>query len=486
MDAGGVSNQATATARTPADVLVTDLSDAISPTADGPTVTAITARPAIALVKSVARLIDVNGNGQTDAGDQIGYAFAVTNTGNQTLTGITVTDPLVTVSGGPLPSLAPGLTDAVTFTARYTITAADALAGRVVNQATVTAVTGSGIAVSDVSDDDDPTGSDPTVVAVVQLVPQFAKTALDPEVRRGERAGFEITVAGAGSGPFRITDVMPPGFTFVKGSATANGVAVTPVIKGSRLVFRGLRPDATGAVSLKLALRAGASIATGRAINRAELHDGTGTMLAAAQAAVTIKEEHVFDCGEVIGRVFDDANRNGYPDDGEKGLAAVRVATVKGLLVTTDKHGRFHVPCADIPDAATGSNFIMKLDPRTLPTGYVVTSENPRVVRLTRGKITKLNFGASLLRQVALDVSDEAFVPGGLTLSPAWAGGVERLIAVLEEEPSVLRLNYRTDASPAALASRRLAAMKSLIAREWERRGAAYRLVIEARAVGGN
>lgn len=482
IDAGSVSNQATAFGRTPADVLVSDLSDPLSNSADRPTVTPLGARPGIALLKSVARTIDVNGNGVTDPGDQIDYAFTITNTGNQTLIGITVSDPLVAVSGGPLASLAPGVTDATTFTARYTITAADALAGRVVNQATVTASTLSGLVVNDLSDERDIASDGPTVVAVVRPAPNFSKTALDPELRRGERADFVIAAAGAGAGPLRITDVMPPGFSFVKGSATVNGAPAVPVIEGRRLIFDGLMPDATGAISLRLSLRAGTDMRAGRAVNRAELHDGSGSLLATVQAQVTIVSEHVFDCGEVIGRVFDDANRNGYPDAGEKGLPGVRVVTVKGLLVTTDRHGRFHVPCADIPDAETGSTFIMKLDPRTLPTGYVLTSENPRDVRLTRGKIVKLNFGAARLRQVSLDLTDAAFLPGAPGLRPEWLGGLSQLIDVLAEEPSVLNLNYRGDGTPTALAGKRLSTIKRMIQTEWQRRGATYRLLIETRA----
>ena len=76
--------------------------------------------------------------------------------------------------------------------------------------------------------------------------------------------------------------------------------------------------------------------------------------------------EAVFDCGDIIGKVFDDRNRNGYQDEGEPGLPGVRIATVRGLLVTTDPYGRFSVGCADIPDADIGTNFIMKLDARTL------------------------------------------------------------------------------------------------------------------------
>ena len=484
VDAGGVSNQATASGTTPGNVLVSDLSDESAIDGSDPTVTPLNQQPGIALVKTVRSIDDRNGNGNTDTGDVITYAFSVTNTGNLTLSNVTVSDPLVAVNGGPLVTLAPGATDSTTFTADYTITLADAVAGRVSNQATVSSLTPGGTALTDLSDDASLTQNDPTVTPVMQSQLSLAKTALITEIRRGETVPFIIIATAVGTTPLLITDIMPPGFTYVVGSASVNGARVKPVIDGRSLRFDNLMPDAAETISLKLTLRAVSSSRTGRYINRAELRDVPGALLATARAAVTIIEEHVFDCGDVIGRVFDDKNRNGYADAGEPGLPGVRVVTVKGLLVTTDKHGRFHVPCADIPDAETGSNFVMKLDVRTLPSGYHLTSENPRVVRLTRGKVTKLNFGASIYREVALDLKDEAFAKGKLVLRPEWHKGIARLIQVLEQEPSVLNISYRHGDVGAGLAGRRLAAVKSMISSEWQRRDGGYRLVIDARAVG--
>ena len=74
---------------------------------------------------------DADADGVQDAGDRIRYSFTVTNTGNVTLSDVRVTDPLVTVSGGPLASLAPGASDATTFSAVYTLTQADIDAGSV-------------------------------------------------------------------------------------------------------------------------------------------------------------------------------------------------------------------------------------------------------------------------------------------------------------------------------------------------------------------
>ena len=85
--------------------------------------------------------------------------------------------------------------------------------------------------------------------------------------------------------------------------------------------------------------------------------------------------------------------------------------TARGLIATTDEHGRFHITCAAVPDEDRGSNFILKLDDRTLPTGYRVTTENPRVQRATRGKMLRFNFGATIHRVVGLDIADGVFEP---------------------------------------------------------------------------
>src|SRR5690606_18980601 len=68
----------------------------------------------------------------------ITYGFTVQNTGDVTLTGITLTDALATVAGGPIASLAPNGTDNTTFTATYMVTQADVDAGKFSNTATVT------------------------------------------------------------------------------------------------------------------------------------------------------------------------------------------------------------------------------------------------------------------------------------------------------------------------------------------------------------
>jgi hypothetical protein len=122
-----------------------------------------------------------------------------------------------------------------------------------------------------------------------------------------------------------------------------------------------------------------------------------------ASATVRNVPDPTFDCTDVTGKVFDDANRNKLQDDGEKGLAGVRVVTTRGLAATTDAYGRFHITCAITPVEGRGSNFVLKLDDRTLPSGYRSSTDEVLVQRATRGKALEFNFGASIHRVIGLD-----------------------------------------------------------------------------------
>ncbi|RYX78252.1 tandem-95 repeat protein [bacterium] len=150
--AGSVTNTATVTARTPANLPVSD----ISGTAENnntPTVTTVTVNGAIALVKTA-----------TFAGNQVTYTFTIKNTGPVTLNTITLTDvklglnnKVITIAGG----LAPGAS--IADVAVYTLTQADKDLGTVTNTATVNAKTAGGANVSDVSGTLE-TNNTPTVI----------------------------------------------------------------------------------------------------------------------------------------------------------------------------------------------------------------------------------------------------------------------------------------------------------------------------------
>jgi uncharacterized repeat protein (TIGR01451 family) len=308
----------------------------------------------------------------------------------------------------------------------------------------------------------------------------LSKTVNKSTAAIGDILTFKIAATTIVFSPATLVDVLPGGLTYVKGSATVNGAAVEPTVSGPRLIFSSIVPTA-GAIEITLRAAVNASATTGTLTNRAQLIHPNGTIVATAQAKVEIRPEPVFDCGDIIGKVFDDKNSNGLQDEGEPGIPAARVTSVKGELITTDKHGRYHIACADIPDSKIGSNFILKLDTRSLPTGYRVTTENPRVVRLTRGKLTKINFGASVSRVIKLDLTDKVFAAGQVGVPAKIQAALVSLMDVLDQEPSTIRLQYHVGPEGKAIASERMKLVQSVIAEMWNEKGGRYKLPIETR-----
>jgi hypothetical protein len=177
--------------------------------------------------------------------------------------------------------------------------------------------------------------------------------------------------------------------------------------------------------------------------------------------------------------VFDDANGNGQQDRGEKGLPGVRLVTTNGLAAITDEYGRFHITCAVTPLEGVGSNFALKLDDRTLPSGYRPTTPLVLVERATRGKALRFEFGASIHRVVGLDLSDEVFERGTAELRPQWQPRIGLLLEELRKSRSVLHLSYLADVEDRPLVEHRLDAIEHAITDAWKALNCCYALTIE-------
>lgn len=301
----------------------------------------------------------------------------------------------------------------------------------------------------------------------------MTKTSPLINVVRGELVPYTITATNtlsAALSNISVVDVIPAGFRYRTGSATLNGVALEPVVNGRSLTWSGLAFAGSERKTWRMLLVVGSGVGEGNYVNQVAARNTlVNTQVSnTAEATVRVVPDPTFDCSDIIGKVFNDKNANGYQDEGEPGIANVRIATARGLLVTTDAEGRFHVACAAIPNADRGSNFVMKLDDRTLPSGYRLTTENPRDVRVTRGKMVKLNFGATVHRVIRLDLSGAAFVNDKTDLQPTYVQEVRKLPAQLAERPSVLRMAYRRGAESVELAEKRLQALAQQIRALWE------------------
>ncbi len=300
------------------------------------------------------------------------------------------------------------------------------------------------------------------------------KTTPLVNVKRGDLVPYTITMTNTVAATLAnidVRDIIPPGFKYRLGSATLNGVKNEPVVAGRQLTWRNLTFAPGEKKTFTMILVVGSGVAEGEYTNQAYAANNIVNTAVSNVASATVRviPDPTFDCADIIGKVFDDKNANGYQDEGEPGIANVRLATARGLIVTTDAEGRFHVPCPQIPHADRGSNFIMKVDDRTLPSGYRLTTENPLVVRLTRGKMTKMNFGATIHRVVRIDVNDAAFEKGSSNLREEWQKKIQSLEKILHERPTVVRLAYRMNTEPKSLAKKRIKGMREMLKSLWKK-----------------
>ncbi|MEM1340730.1 MAG: hypothetical protein AAGF68_00325 [Pseudomonadota bacterium] len=515
---------------------------------DEPTVLNLGAPNAeITLVKTITDVADTNtANPLGGEGDTVTYSFTVTNTGNTSLASISIEDANLSPTTTPVPTnLLPGASTTVTRT--YLITAADVTAGRIDNTATVTGTPvnndaggapdpSSPLGIGDVTDTSD-TGSEtainggtpvtiadpaatdsdgtpgndsdePTVLVLGAAVPPtdltLTKTTPDSIITRGQLVPYTIRLqnnTGAAFGPVDIVDTLPTGFVFVPGTAQLDGVDVVPVVTDSTVTITGVASPAGSERVVTLTLRALTGTNPGTYVNTALALDPVlGLSLGPATAAVRILPEAVFDCGEVVGRVFNDLDADGYQDSfepgvnpaeltdqtyygdkfeapeidpEERGLPGVRLVTLDGLVITTDDNGLFSVPCAALP-ADRGSNFLLSLDERTLPLGFSMTTENPRVMRLTPGMLIEMNFGARLEDQVRIDLNAHAFGQGS-ALSAELRQGLASLADYLAENPSGVALSYHVaagaDAQTVAAGRARMERVEDALREIWRDRG---------------
>jgi LPXTG-site transpeptidase (sortase) family protein len=193
VDAGTFTNTATVSGTDPHDTEVTDDDD------DTKTWDAV---PGIELVKTGTINDDVVAPaGQVDEGDTITYSFTVTNTGNVSLYNITLADTVggVTISGGPIASLAPGASNSTTFTGTYTLTLTDINSGSFTNTATVSGTDPHDTEVTDDDDDTQTLAAAPAIEVVKTGTLNDGVVLPAGQVNEGDTITFTFTVTNTGN-----------------------------------------------------------------------------------------------------------------------------------------------------------------------------------------------------------------------------------------------------------------------------------------------
>jgi hypothetical protein len=108
-----------------------------------------------------------------------------------------------------------------------------------------------------------------------------------------------------------------------------------------------------------------------------------------------------------------------------------------------------------------------------------MSTDQLQIKRATRGKALKFDFGASIYRVVAIDLSDAAFESGKTEIRAQWRPRLNLLLQELHKAPSVLRLSYVAETEDAALVERRMQAVKQQVSEAWDTGKDSYVLTIE-------
>ena len=249
---------------------------------------------------------------------------------------------------------------------------------------------------------------DPPLDGLVLLT----KTAVKDTVTVGEMAPYNVRVENLTQYPLldlELIDTQAAGFGLAARSLRLTRAGTDGIIGSEddvveRLSFTGTRPITLNpfdlspreTVMVSYVMRVGAGVERGLTQN-VVIPVISGQMVGnRALATIEVVADPLFDLTAFIGKVFNDANENGIQDEDELGLPGVRIATVGGEWITTDGFGRFSLPGVDPGENRRGRNAILKVDPASLPKGSQLTTENPRVLRITGGLMNQFDFGVKL------------------------------------------------------------------------------------------
>lgn len=114
-----------------------------------------------------------------------------------------------------------------------------------------------------------------------------------------------------------------------------------------------------------------------------------------------------------------------------------------------------------------------------MPSGYRLTTENPRVIRVTPGKLAKLNFGVSLSNIVDVDIDARAFVAVKVDIVAGFDRALDNLLGQIQSTPSMIRVSYvLASGEDVKVAQQRVRHLERILRRKWRGVGR-YKLVIE-------
>jgi len=335
---------------------------------------------------------------RVDAGDKVTYSFAVTNTGNVTLTEVSVADPKAGEVTCPKTTLAPKAS--TTCTATYAATAADITAGVIENKATVTAVTPGKKKVA-------ASGSVSVWVAARRIA-------------GAERYSTAVEISKATFAPGVKTAYVATGVNFpdaLAGSAASGGDG--PILLVTRDAIGGATLTELKRSKPKKIIVLGGTGVVSQSVESALRKEGATTRQSGSDrysTAAAISAKH-FDAGAAVAFV---ATGEDFPDALTGGPAA---AALGGPILLTQKT---KLPSATISE-------LKRLKPKRIVvvggTGVVSEAVEKALASYTAGEVSRLagadrySTGGAISRAAFKPGVPVAYIATGLNFPDALAGG---------------------------------------------------------------
>jgi uncharacterized repeat protein (TIGR01451 family) len=224
------------------------------------------------------------------------------------------------------------------------------------------------------------------------------KTANKTTAEVGDFVDYAIKFNNVGASALAATvvsDRLPAGFAYVKGSARMNGTTLADPAGGSgpQLQFAVGSIAAGAQPILSYRLRVGVGSQGGDGVNTAQAASGSvrsNSSSAKVQVVGGVFSEKAY----VIGKVFADCSRNGIQDADEPGIGGVRIYLEDGTYVVTDEEGKYSFY------GLTPRTHVAKIDVTTLPAGATLRilgnrnafDAGSRFLDLTNGELHKADF----------------------------------------------------------------------------------------------
>jgi len=268
---------------------------------------------------------------------------------------------------------------------------------------------------------------------------EITKTANKRSVVNGDIITYDIKIRNNSMWELlniNIQDKITNGFKYVSGSAYLDASQLTPNradITGRKAIFKLSSVSGYKVIHLTYQVRVGTGISQGKYKTTAVAWDRVRNWQMSNETGceVDVVADALFTLGTIIGKVFFDKNGNGIQDSPppvsnsrksqsdfedkvpemshisrgetkqggsppakagfeEPGIAGVKIYTEYGVVVETDRNGKYHIP------AVPPGTHLLKVDPSTLPKGAKFITENPYLVHITKGLLAKVNFGITL------------------------------------------------------------------------------------------